>query len=206
MTEEQLVRIRLLSDRFHELHGLRIALFGAALVFSQTAGLFIPSSPPDLAGGLMLFFALIVASPGLYRLKHYYASTFGRQVRKAPPRWKSWMAFGVLGFAGPLLADFLPRGLVMPALASALALWVAARDWPFRGYYLLAPMAVGLAFAAITAGIGGLDPSRTLAVTYLALGLAMVPIGLLDHRLLVTLVNEARSAGAAVSLAEPSRK
>jgi hypothetical protein len=116
------------------------------------------------------------------------------------------MVFGALGFATTLLAESLPRGLEMPAVASALALWVAARDWPFRGYYLLAPMAVGLAFAAITAGIGGLDPSRTLAVTYLALGLAMVPIGLLDHRLLVTLVNEARSAGAAVPLAEPSRK
>jgi len=206
MTEHQLVRIRLLSDRFHELHGLRIALFGAALVFSQTTGLFIPSSPPDLAGGLMLFFALIVASPGLYRLKHYYASTFGRQVRKAPPRWKSWIVFGLLGFVTPVLGDLLPDGAVMAVLVSVLALWVAARDWPFRGYYLLAPMAVGGALAASSAGLGGLDPSRTFAVVHLALGLVMVPIGLLDHRLLVTLVHEARSAGAAVPLAEPSRK
>jgi hypothetical protein len=206
MTEDQLVRIRLLSDRFNELRGLRVAMFGAALAFCQAVGLLIPSAPPSLVGAVMLIVAGIVASPWLYRLKHYYDSTYGRQIRKQPPQWKSLIVFGVLGFATPLLGHSAPDGSMMAVLVSVLALWVAARDWPLRGYYLLVPMAVGGALAASSAGLGGLDPSRTFAAVHLALGLVMVPIGLLDHRLLVTLVHEARSAGAAVPLAETSRK
>ena len=45
----------------------------------------------------------------------------------------------------------------------------------------------------------------TLGVMFLLLGASMVPIGLLDHLLLVKLMKEAREAAAATAAGQPGR-
>ena len=73
-----------------------------------------------------------------------------------------------------------------------VSLWVAIRDWPWRAYYLGATAAVAIGFAA-SAPVGGLlAPDMTLGVMFILLGVSMVPIGLLDHLLLVKLMKEVR--------------
>ena len=94
----------------------------------------------------------------------------------------------------------IPAGaptLVVVGVASAL---VAIRDWPWRAYYLLATAAVTLAFAASASGAGVLGPGRTVGAMFIAVGVSMVAIGLLDHFMLVRLVKEARESQSASNL------
>ena len=99
-----------------------------------------------------------------------------------------WIVFFYLNAKYPEIPAGTPT-LVIVALASIA---VAIRDWPWRAYYLLAPAAVGIGFIASAPVTGVLAPGMTLGVIYLLLGASMVPIGLLDHLLLVRLVKEVR--------------
>jgi hypothetical protein len=60
---------------------------------------------------------------------------------------------------------------------------------------------VGIAFSFTASGGGVLSPHLTLAVLFLTIGGAFVPIGILDHMLLVKLMNEARISGSRPALA-----
>ena len=78
-------------------------------------------------------------------------------------------------------------------------MWVALRDWPWRAYYLAAPVAVATAFTFTASGGGVIEPSLTLAVLFLTIGASFVPIGILDHMLLVKLMKEARAPESATA-------
>jgi hypothetical protein len=97
----------------------------------------------------------------------------------------------------------IPAGAPSAFTVAVCSLWLAVRDWPWRAYYIGATVAVAIAFTASAAVGGVLDSSLTLAAMFFAIGTSMVPIGLLDHRLLVRLIQEARSPEAAAAADRP---
>jgi hypothetical protein len=93
---------------------------------------------------------------------------------------------------------WLPEGTPSVVVAGGMLLVVAIRDRPLRAYHLAAPAAVAIGFAASAPFGGPIPPNLTLSAIFVVLGSSMVPIGLLDHFLLVKLMNEAASAGERV--------
>jgi hypothetical protein len=93
----------------------------------------------------------------------------------------------------------IPAGAPTVATVVGVSVWVAIRDWPARAYYLAAPVAVATAFTFTASGGGVMSPQLTLAILFLAIGASFVPIGMLDHMLLVRLVKEARAAESATA-------
>jgi hypothetical protein len=88
---------------------------------------------------------------------------------------------------------FYPGGLSLAALAlAAHATWVLVRDWRFRPYYVIAVAAggVGMGLTLATPMTVRLntplppDIAAAYGQTYALVGLALIVVGLLDHRLL----------------------
>jgi len=198
MDEHRLGRIRLLSARFHELQGLRVALAGACMTL-VVGGYVIVTPHPTNDGAIVAMLASFVpVVAGMPRLNRYYATTFGRQVwtrsRKLPLVLGIYM---VVSWSLNVGIPAIPAGGPTVGTVGLVSLWVAIRDWPWRAYYLGATAAVAIGFTA-SAPVGGLlPPNLTLGVMFVLLGSSMVPIGLLDHLLLVKLVKDAQQPQAA---------
>ena len=199
MDQHRLDRIRFLSRRFNELKGLRVAFTGLCIVVGLGSYFAATAGPSDNGAMIALLVSFAPVVPGVWWLDRYYDSTFGRQVSAPAPKWRLLAMIPLfLGFVAYLNYRFpsIPPGgptLAVVAVASAL---VAIRDWPWRGYYLVATAAVAVSFAASPSGAGVLGPITTLGLMFLAVGASMVPIGVLDHFLLVRLVKEARQPQA----------
>ena len=194
MDQQRLERIRLLSSRFHELQGLRVALAGTAIIVA--VGGYLVAAPVPTNNGAMIAVAtsFVLMGPGLWWVNRYYATTFGRQVWK-PARFTKVFLPAYLVVAWTLNASIpaIPAGAPTAATVVVVSAWVAIRDWPWRAYYLAAPVAVTIAFTFTASGGGDINPHLTLAILFLTLGASFVPIGLLDHMLLVKLMREARA-------------
>src|SRR5262245_22036377 len=203
MNQDRLERIRLLSRRFHELQGLRVAFAGAMLAL-VIGGYFALAPEPSNNGAIAalgVWFVLTV--PGVLSLNRYYATRFGRQVISAPRHsWRLVLIWFAYGFVTTFLNERFPEipagGPTLGVVALA-SIWLVIRDWPWRAYYLLATAAVATGFIASAPISGVLAPNLTLVVMFLLLGTSMVAIGLLDHLLLVKLMKEARESGAAAA-------
>jgi hypothetical protein len=153
-------------------------------------------TPTDKGAMLALLVAMGPIFLSVSSLNRYYATTFGRQVRKPVKNSRPVIIFYAVYFAGAWALNHLipaiPAGTPTVATVAVASVWMAIRDWPWRAYYLGAPVAVAIGFAATQSGFGLLPPGVTLATLFFLIGTAMVPIGLLDHRLLVKLTEEAR--------------
>jgi hypothetical protein len=196
MDQHRLNRIRFLSRRFNELKGLRVAFTGLCIAAGLGSYLALAARPTDNGAIVALLVSFVPVVPGMSWLNRYYTSTFGRQVSAPAPKWPVLLMVPVFWFMVYLNARFpsIPAGaptLVVVAVASAV---VAIRDWPWRGYYFVATAAVTCSFAASASGAGVLGPGKTVGAMFIAVGVSMVPIGLLDHLMLVRLVKEARES------------
>jgi hypothetical protein len=207
MNQAQLERVRLLSTRFHALQGLRWALMGAVLAAVQGGYLLIAREPTN-DGALICAFGVSMALmvPGQLWLNRYYATHFGRQVMTVPERWwpdRRWLfgafIYGVIVyFVNSRFPEF-PAGGPTLAWVMLIAGWVGLRDWRTRAYYFGLPVTMTTAFLATASGGGALAPNWTLTTLFLVLGATLVPIGLLDHLLLVKLMKEVRQPAEAVA-------
>lgn len=199
MDQSRLERIRLLSARFYELQGLRVALAGGCI--AVVMGLYLIAAPAPTGNGAMvaLLVSFVPVIAGMPRLDRYYATTFGRQVW-SPPKYRLLIlaCFLVVGWSlNTWIPSISPGGPTVWIVALA-SLWVAIRDWPWRAYYLGVTLAVAAAFTATTSGAGLVDdPGLTLGVLFLTVGVSMVAVGVLDHLLLVKLMKEVRQPEAA---------
>lgn len=202
MNRERLERVRLLSRRFNELHGLRMALAGAALVLVLGGYLITTPKPSDTGAMVAVTASIVLTIPGVWWLNRYYAGKFGRQVSgRRPNYWRFFLiGFAYSAFTSTLHArnPQIPEGALALVAMALGSIWLAIRDWPWRAYYLLATAAVAIGFIASPPVTDILEPSTTLGVRFLLLGASMVPIGLLDHLLLVRLIKEVRESQAAV--------
>ena len=197
MDQRRLERIRLLSTRFHELQGFRIVAAGASMVLGLAVYLLVMPNPTSEGALVALGLSFAPVFPAVWWLNRYYAAAFGRQVMRLPDGWprKAYLLLIVYFMIAMWLnARFpeIPAGAPTAAAVALLSLWVTVRDWPWRGYYASATVAVAIAFAAGASGT--IAPGSRVAVTFLLTGLSMMAIGLLDHRLLVKLVEEARAS------------
>jgi hypothetical protein len=198
MDQHRLERIRLLSARFHELQGLRVVLTGVCITLGVSGYLIATPNPTNDGALVTLLVSFVPVMAGMPRLNRYYAETFGRQVWRRSRKWPLILGlYMVVGWSLNAGIPAIPAGGPTIWTVGLASLWVAIRDWPWRAYYLGAAAAVAIGFAA-SAPVGGLlAPNMTLSVMFLLLGASMVPIGLLDHHLLVTLMKDAREPQAA---------
>ena len=193
MDQARLDRIRLLSSRFRELQGLRLAWFGATIALVLGSYVAIESKPTPTGVGIALLGSSLLVMAGTWRLKRYYDATFGRQQPSPPARLQT---FGVLVTFSCLAAWLAPLAATA-AIIGIGSLWVVIRDWPWRAYYLAATAAVVVSVIASVSTGASFATGQAMALTYILFGVSFVPIGLLDHRLLVKLMEEARSANPA---------
>ena len=177
---QRLAIIRLVTENYRELQGLRLAGVGAvnAMAFSGWL-LFAPSTPETLQ-----WFLLVVClvqgflTPGL---NHYYESRFGVVEGGA---WNTKVVFGAGVIAAVILTLHRPSfGAVFVPFAT-LHLWSVVRDFPHRSYHVIA-VAGAFAAIAIAASADPLAPDRSVAMAVLVHGLSMIVPGVLDHQLLV---------------------
>ena len=192
--EQQLARIRLLSSRFLELQGLRVASAGAtiAIVF----GGYLATGHPTHTGGMIAMGATFVLMlPGQWWAHRYYAATVGRQVPKPRKLWPNLVFLSVyLLIATYLNRRFpeIPAGAPTAAVVVLASLFVAIRDWPWRAHYVAVAVAVSTALGSNVIGVDVIDRGMALSMTFFVAGVSMIPAGLLDHRLLMKLIREAQ--------------
>lgn len=205
-------RIAFVTRRFHELHGFATAVFGCGLVLSVVVyhaggGLYQPHPMQ------MLNFANMMGAMAMTVASRLYRYTFGDPV--APARTKILGGLLIIAVMAGGLADMWAqiKGRQQPSMAAVVlasyAMWILARDWRWRLHYLVAA-AAGLMGALVTAGVPATlegccstPPARTEAylLCYTLVGLGLVVVGLMDHRLLASSLapsgpNRARPQGA----------
>jgi hypothetical protein len=168
------------------------------MVYTVVFGSYLAAAEPTHAGILVaLVVSTLVMLPGDRALGRYYDVTFGRQVPHPRDPRRTVLVTGSLGFFGSLFR--LDPLWLCVYIVGAYSLWIAIRDWPLRGYYLGATAAVAIGGIARMATAGVADPDFTRAMSFLLVGVAFVPIGFLDHHLLVTLIRESREAASAAA-------
>ena len=197
MGEQRLDRIRLLSARFHELQGLRLAFAGACLTLGVGGYIISAPQPTDPGAMIAMVASFVPVVAGMPWLNRYYAATFGRQAWSRP-RYAPLFLIGyvVISFCLNTWIPSIPAGAPTMATVALASVWVAIRDWPWRAYYLGVTTAVAIAFTASASGAGLLAPNLTLGTIFTAIGASFVAVGLLDHLLLVKLMKDVRSTAA----------
>jgi hypothetical protein len=198
MNQPPLDRIHLLSARFHELHGLRVALTGACIALVVGSYLAFSPTPTNNGALVALVVSFVPVIPGVFLLNRYYATTFGRQVGTPPEHLRYLPLFWFLYFGLSVILNAaipsIPAGAPTAVTAALLSVWVAIRDWPHRAHYLVVTVAVAIGFTVSASGAGLLPANLTLGTIFVLLGVSFVPVGVLDHLLLVRLIKEARQA------------
>src|SRR5687768_7424689 len=106
MDQQRLERIRLLSSRFHELQGLRVALAGTAIIIAVGGYLFAAPVPTNNGAMIALATSFVLMAPGVWWLSRYYAATFGRQAWK-PGRF-IWLFLPAYFVVASLLNAWIP--------------------------------------------------------------------------------------------------
>jgi hypothetical protein len=205
MDREQLTRIRFLSTRFLALQGLRVAFAGASVAVVIGGHLIATPVPTRESALLAMLVAILLMLPGQWWLHRYYATTFGRlQWRRRP--MNPWLIPILLLGQLMLFSFFMYLNRRFPEIPAGgptifgvvvASVFFVIRDWPWRAHYLGAAAVVVIAFTATLLSVG--DGGTTLATTFFALGMSLVPAGLLDHRLLVRLTEEVRKHQAVVT-------
>jgi hypothetical protein len=195
--DRRLETIRLVTARYEQLKGLRLVLVG--VIFATTFGA-VALTDPQIGSAtvqLAIVVTLVMFVPCQLLLDRYYRSKFGTIVKPASRATGVW--FGVAIGVTALITDKLTgSGPLTGALIIAVAqgLWIAIRDWPLRAHHLLGCLgAAGGVVIQFTAVHGNLP--RAQAIAFLVVGLAYIPVGLLDHRLLTSVMRPAHRHGSA---------
>lgn len=207
MDDRQLARIRFLSSRFLELQGLRVALAGATM--ATVFGSYLVAAQPTHTGGMIaLVVSFALMAPGQWWAHRFYATTVGRQVRSRRNLWPSLIFMSVYFVIGMYLNrryPEIPAGAPTAATVVLASLIIAVRDWPWRAHYAGVTVIVAFAFSSNVFGVDVIDRGLALTMTFFAAGISFTLVGLLDHRLLMTLMREVRLPEAAVSESHPDR-
>ena len=183
--DQQLTAIRLVTERYREMQGLRLVLGGVAFV--STCGAYTLAGAPWGSSGLLiaLVTAFAIMTPGMLLLDRYYTQRFGSIVSSASQRATFWRPAAVavaLSVANQGLG-LSPLAGALP-IAGALTLWITIRDWPLRGHHLIAACTTVVATWIATMAPGG-DRQVAEGLAFAVFGAGYIPVGLLDHWMLV---------------------
>ena len=191
---EQLETVRLVTERYRDLQGLRVVIAGAMLAATSAGLLIVDAGQRAVLIGLIVTFVAMI--PCMWLVDRYYTAKFGRIVGRVSPIARWWL-LGAMTLSAMLTGNaFGPGQLVgLFVICAAAACWVTIRDWPLRVYHLLGFAAVAFGASIQVASLHSDSQPRAQAIAFLALALAYIPVGLLDHRLL-TAVMRPRDAEA----------
>ncbi|MBA3639821.1 MAG: hypothetical protein H0W53_11155 [Acidobacteria bacterium] len=211
---ERLLRIAFVTTRYAELQGLKLVILGAGVLASVvTWGLLSEDLNPFqlMNMSIGLFFIVSVWANGYYarwfgsvplvpapRFAFFYAvnndATQSSVAVGKPESVGAWVMY--IALIIEVLKGMIYPGGVSPT-AAALAgysAWVLVEDGRYRSHYVLG-LAAGVLGISLTWAIpssfrlpGPLPTAFALPYlqTYGILGVALIALGLLDHRLLVT--------------------
>ena len=212
MEADALRRIAFVTRRFGDLQGIRTVVYGAALLVGLSIYSMFPRDYPDPLLSIALF-ASLLGGAGRLTLDRYYRRTFGNLAVQRT--WRNPQP----GTQFALIPNVVLSGLMLDILLAAtldvriglggvallaVSLRTVLQDWPHRPHYVIAAVAgvgavivVTLAPPRATSGLS-LDPAtgQYFALAFGLIGLALVVIGLLDHRQLVLAMSRASSGGA----------
>lgn len=192
-----IARVAFVTRRFHELRGLITASFGGALIVAAWM-VHAAGAASSFGSGPMqaLIFANCVYVMALVVLDRSYRETYGDVVATAGQKFAAGL-MPIVVMSGAL-CDMFQQSVsgqgasISAAMFTSYAIWIALRDWRWRVHYLAAA-AAGAAAAFLTAAVPGpfgrwgeMDAARADAylVAHTLIALAMVAVGLFDHRLL----------------------
>lgn len=196
MNETRLSLIRFITARQAALRGLREVAIAASACLVMALMLRSDSFPRPFGSLVVLFFWIFALEVLLRVVDWRYNVTYGRVAG-------SWFALGRSTRCQMLLStgvalDFLPwfpmaGHSAFPFVVAAHALWIVARDFPWRGYYLAALV---MAFVAPPVD----DSSRMISYfPAYATGLATIAMtAFLDHVLLMTAFARLQRTGQTV--------
>jgi hypothetical protein len=201
--DHNLARLRLVTERFWELQGLRSALLGSVILVGLAVYVVL-ASLTDLAGGVSgtmgLVAALLILFPGMVWLDRYYATAFGR-LKPSP----AGRRFGMYVVPGVLLSAYLiekvwrlPVFTLYFAAWGVIGLWVTIRDWPLRKHYLLEMAAAVVSAALQWKAVPHQDMAFPDPLALLVFGLGLALTGFMDHRLLASTMHDHTASGGAV--------
>jgi hypothetical protein len=184
--DQRLQRVRLVTERYSELKGLHAAYAGALWVCFGTA-LYLRQEVDAMILLAAFGGAVVAYLPGKWWLDRYYRTRFG-QIVVSPLRASRLLLIPVL-LAISLTDDVLGGGPLGGAflVVAAGSLWTAIRDWPARGHHLIGCVAGALA-AALQFPSESTAFAKPQALGVAIIGLSYIPIGLLDHRLLTSVL------------------
>ena len=199
--QKRLARIRLVTERYYELQGLRYVLVGASYLVGM--GTALMASGWDLAGtdtfiAFGLTFAVLI--PGMWGLDRYYETTFGRIKPAAASQRLTWII--PLTFTAATLFDLIVLRSSQAGIFLALgglSLWVTVRDWPLRRHHLVVAVSGFFTAAMQLTDVARRSPDTALAAGFMLVGVAAVLTGFADHRLLASV-----AAGAAEHVDTPA--
>ena len=186
--------VRFITARQAALRGLREVTIAASLCVVMALSLWPASvARPYRVGAVVVFW--IFATEVLLRIVDWrYDAAYGRVA-------DTWRSLGrttrcqmLLG-TGAMLDGFMPWSPIaahsaFPVVVAAYSLWIVARDFPWRGYYLAAVVAAFLAPPVD-------DPSRMVSYfpAYATTVAVIAMTAFLDHVLLMTAFARLRRIG-----------
>lgn len=180
--ERDVNQVLFVTRRFEELKGLRPALVGC--VWSVVFGLSLVFDRPGFEGPWLLV-SLVAATVapigvGIHWIDRHYLARFGRVQQQT-----QWSARLVI-VSSVVTAVGLQAGLgLVPFFTwhATRSLWVALRDAPYSVHHVLGTIA-GVTASVLALSGGALGSDRAAVMGFVVLGLGLIPVGLLDHRLL----------------------
>lgn len=193
--DQRLKTIRLVTERYTELQGLRLAFPGAIL--AVTCGALLIAQAQQRAVLIAVIVAFSAMLPCQWLLNCYYTARFGRIVRPTSRVAGAWL-IGSMAVALILTGEPFGPGQMAAtfAIGAAGALWVAVRDWPLRAHHLLGCAAAAGGASIQFVALHSEFLPRAQATAFLIFGLTYIVVGLLDHRLLTSVVGPGdREAG-----------
>lgn len=186
MTDARLALIRFVTSRQTALQGLRDAAFAVSALAMLPLMAWLSRSlrdAPALLGPLTLVAAWSVASTGsAYWVDRWYGSRYGRVNASGAGLRRSTTAQMLMGLGAALdLTSWFPYSGISAfvLVVAAHGIWIAFRDFPWRGYHLLAVALIGLVPRVE-------DGARMLGYfpAYATVLICLAVLGGLDHRLL----------------------
>ena len=106
----------------------------------------------------------------------------------------------VLALSAAIETAIGPRGVTVLAVAiGGASAWVAIRDWPYRGHYLIGTVAS----AAVVFFSTRVEPAQSFAILVFAVSAAMMLEGLFDRWIAAQFSNQWREPQASVDSPSP---
>ncbi len=184
---QDLKRIRFVTANYSYLQGLKWVPYGLWILL-LVALLQIPGRSPSLSWGLALITAAAVAA--MLWIQRYYNRTFGRARPSLAHRLWEW-GFAIVGGVLALAAFWLdttrslPVNLVGLTCAAALLCDYFRLNWYARSWFRNYALIMALLVAAVSwLPALGVPVWSTLHVVLTVMGVVLVVLGVLDHRLL----------------------